>query len=218
MSSLPSPSPRPLSPGTARVVEEMVVMLGQLDLHEVRVGELARRAGVSIPTVYYHFRSLGDIVAEATVVIVRQFLEPFATRLADMARLTLEGDESGFRVASGHFMDHCWSPATNKEVHRVAPLVAYFRQVAPEDVRLRQQQARALGGLIDVVTAAQHRGWISEHDDATAFAVLHYTCVMGQAVFWHPRFGRLTEIDFSEGVGRLRYQTTLREDIREFPV
>jgi hypothetical protein len=72
--------------------------------------------------------------------------------------------------------------------------------------------------LIEALHAAQEKGWISREDDATAFAVVHYTCVLGQATFWHPAFGPLTTIDFSQGVGRLRYQTTLRDNIRDMSV
>jgi AcrR family transcriptional regulator len=197
------------------VVEEMVVMLGEMDIHEVRVGDLARRAGVAIPTVYYNFRSLTDVIAEATVVMLNRFLVPFSQLLSDMGRAVVNEDEEKFRDAASDFVDRCWSPEANEDIHRLAPLIAYFRQVAPEDVRLRAVQAREVAALIEVLHAAQEKGWIRSEDDATAFVIVHWTCVLGQAVFWHPAFGALTAIDFSEGVGRLRYQTALRDDIRD---
>ncbi len=218
MSSFPSSTDRSLTPGTARVVEEMVVMLGEMDIHEVRVGDLARRAGVAIPTVYYNFHSLTDIIVEATVVTLHRFLEPFAGLLSAMSRAIDGGRETAFRDAAGDFMAHCWSTPVNENIHRLAPLIVHFRQVAPEDVRLREVQARELAGLVEVLLLAQHQGWISADDDAAAFAVVHYTCVLGQAIFYHPSFGPLTQIDFSKGRGRLRYQTTLRHDIRDIPV
>jgi AcrR family transcriptional regulator len=197
------------------VVEEMVVMLGEMDIHEVRVGDLARRAGVAIPTVYYNFHSLTDVIAEATVVMLNRFLVPFSQLLSDMGGAVVNEDEEKFRDAASDFVDRCWSPEANEDIHRLAPLIAYFRQVAPEDVRLRAVQAREVAGLIEVLHAAQEKGWIRSEDDATAFVIVHWTCVLGQAVFWHPAFGALTAIDFSEGVGRLRYQTALRDDIRD---
>jgi AcrR family transcriptional regulator len=197
------------------VVEEMVVMLGEMDIHEVRVGDLARRAGVAIPTVYYNFHSLTDVIAEATVVTLNRFLVPFSQLLSDMGGAVVNEDEEKFRDAASDFVDRCWSPEANEDVHRLAPLIAYFRQVAPEDVRLRAVQAREVAGLIEVLHAAQEKGWIRNEDDATAFVIVHWTCVLGQAIFWHPAFGALTAIDFSEGVGRLRYQTALRDDIRD---
>lgn len=209
---------RSLSPATWRVVEEMVVMLGEMDIHDVRVGELARRAGVAIPTVYYNFHSLTDIIVEATVVTLDRFLTPLARMLLDMASALANDDEAMFREGASDFVRHCWSPATNEGIHRLAPLIAYFRQVAPDDVRLRAVQARELAGLIEVLHAAQEMGWISREDDATAFAVVHYTCMLGQAIFWHPSFGPLTTIDFSGGVGRLRYQSSLRDNIRDMSV
>ncbi len=193
-------------------------MLAEMDIHEVRVGELARRAGVAIPTVYYNFHSLTDIIVEATVVTLHRFLAPFTRLLAGMTRALDAAQEAAFRAAAGDFMEHCWSTPVNENIHRLAPLIVYFRQEAPEDVRLREVQARELAGLIEVLLLAQERGWISADDDAAAFAVVHYTCVLGQAIFYHPAFGPLTSIDFAQGIGRLRFQTTLRDDIRDMSV
>jgi len=61
-------------------------------------------------------------------------------------------------------------------------------------------------------------GWIDSSDDVTAFVIVHWTCVLGQAVFFHPSFGPLTGIDFAKGAGRLRYQTSLNSDIRSMSV
>ncbi|MDH2903714.1 MAG: TetR/AcrR family transcriptional regulator [Actinomycetota bacterium] len=205
---------RSMSPGSARVVEEMVVMLGEMDIHEVRASELARRAGVAIPTVYYNFHSLTDIIAEATVLMLNRYLAPFGEHLADMSRAVRSDDAAAFRDAATSYVQYSWSMPANEGIHRLAPLISYFRRVAPEDVRLRAVQARELADFIEVLHAAQSRGWISADDDATAFAVVHCTCVVGQAVFWHPAFGPLTAIEFSQGIGRLRYQTALRDNLR----
>ncbi|NNN09524.1 MAG: TetR/AcrR family transcriptional regulator [Acidimicrobiaceae bacterium] len=209
---------RSISPGTARVVEEMVVMLGEMDIHDVRVSVLARRAGVAIPTVYYNFRSLTDIIVEATVVMIDRFLGSFSQNLSAMARAAANVDEEHFRLVASDFMELCWSSSANDSIRRLAPLITYFRQVAPEDVRLREVQARELTRLIEVLYSAQGKDWISRDDDAAAFAVVHYTCVLGQAIFWHPAFGPLTTIDFSQGTGRLRYQTTLQKNFSDMLV
>jgi hypothetical protein len=97
-------------------------------------------------------------------------------------------------------------------------LVAYFRVIAADDVRLRTVQARELAGLISVLHSAQAHGWISREDDVTAFVIVHWTCVLGQAVFYHPAFGALTAIDFSDGSGHLRYQTALASDLSQMSV
>lgn len=209
---------RSLTHGATRVVDEMVVMLSEMDVHDIRVGELARRAGVAIPTIYYSFRSLDDIIAEATVVLLHRFLVPYSQALTDMLDAVAAEDEAAFRVAAGDFMSRCWSEDANRGIHRLAPLIAYFRQIAPDDVRLRTVQAREVAGLIGALTAAQGMGWIDSSDDVTAFVIVHWTCVLGQAVFFHPSFGPLTGIDFAKGAGRLRYQTSLNSDIRSMSV
>ena len=193
-------------------------MLSEMDVHDIRVGDLARRAGVAIPTIYYSFRSLDDIIAEATVVSLNRFLVPYAQALSDMGEAVDDNDQVAFQESATTFMARCWSAEANQGIHRLAPLIAYFRQIAPDDVRLRTVQAREVAGMIAALSKAQGRGWIAPNDDVTAFVIVHWTCVLGQAVFFHPSFGPLTAIDFVDGVGRLRYQTSLRTDIREMSV
>jgi len=209
---------RSLTGAATRVVDEMAVMLGEMEIHQIRVGDLARRAGVAIPTVYYTFRSLTDIIAEATVLLLNQFLVPFSQLLSDMDTAVANFDATKFQTAASDFFERCWSVDTNAGVHRLAPLVAYFRVIAPDDVRLRTVQAREVAGLVAVLQSAQAHGWISRDDDVTAFVIVHWTCVLGQAVFYHPAFGALTAIDFTEGSGRLRYQTALTSDISQMSV
>jgi len=193
-------------------------MLSEMDVHDIRVGDLARRAGVAIPTIYYSFRSLDDIIAEATVVSLNRFLVPYAQALTEMRDAVERDDRKAFEASAATFMARCWSAEANYGIHRLAPLIAYFRQIAPDDVRLRTVQAREVAGMIAALSAAQENGWIAPDDDVTAFVIVHWTCVLGQAVFFHPSFGPLTDIDFTSGVGRLRYQTSLNSDIRQMSV
>jgi AcrR family transcriptional regulator len=209
---------RSLTGGATRVVDEMVVMLGEMEIPDIRVGELARRAGVAIPTIYYSFRSLNDIIAEATVDLLHRFLVPYSQALSDMQSAVQNDDDAKFQGAATDFIERSWSSEANDGIHRLAPLIGYFRRVAPEDVRLRTVQAREVAGLISALTAAQGKGWIESTDDVTAFVIVHWTCVLGQAVFYHPSFGALTSIDFSTGVGHLKYQTALSSDISQMSV
>ena len=79
------------------------------------------------------------------------------------------------RCAVSEFVGRCWSLEANEDVYRLAPLISHFRQVAPEDVRLRAAQAREVAELIEVLRAAQKRGWIRHEDDATALVIVHWT-------------------------------------------
>ena len=209
---------RSFTQAAGRVVDEMVKMIGEMDVHDIRVGVLARRAGVAIPTIYYNFSSLDDIIAEATVVWVGRFLGPFSEALDEVERALELDDEPAFEVAARLSIERCWAEETISGVHRCSPLIAYFREIAPQDVRLRSVQARLVGRHIDALTAAQDRGWISPSDDVRAFVIVHWTCVLGQAVFYHPAFGALTAIDFGDGAGRLRYRTGLSGDIAKMSV
>lgn len=201
-----------------RLVDEMVLMLRESEIEGIHASDLARRAGVAIPTVYYNFPSLDAVIAEATVEMLRRFLEPFLASLERMEDALAGDDNDEFVAGTEELLARSWMRETNDEVHRLAPLVANFRRIAPEDTRLRSVQAEVVQDFITAMRHAQGRGWIHAEDNVTAFVVVHWTCVLGQAVFYHPAFGALTAVDFSSGVGRLRYQTGLASDLRAMPV
>jgi len=96
-------------------------MLGEMEIHEIRVGDLARRAGVAIPTVYYNFRSLTDIIAEATVEVLNRFLVPYSrTSFADARRRRERRTKAGSRarpVISSSSAGH-WTPMRTFTVSR----------------------------------------------------------------------------------------------------
>ena len=196
----------------------MVGMLTDMDVHEVRVNELVRRAEVAIPTLYYHFRSLNSLVAEASIVMLEAFTSPIDVAVQEMHEALNTDDRDRFAVAATGFAAMMWTAEANDAVHRVAPLIMHFRKIAPDDLRLRASQARQVAHQIEVLTLAQAKGWIDPTDDVYAFIIIHGTCVLGQAVYWHPSFGALTEIDFSSGIGRLKMRTSLSSDVRFMPL
>jgi hypothetical protein len=54
--------------------------------------------------------------------------------------------------------------------------------------------------------------------DVATFVAIHWMCVLGQAVFWHPSFGPLTGLMESADGWHLRFQTSLGDELRNLPV
>lgn len=191
----------------AYLVEVMVDMLFEMDSHEIRVNDLARRSDISVPSIYYHFRSLDELVSMATVVLVERFMNVFLEPLDLMSRALREDDNEKFRAGLDLYFSMMWSDECNHWVHRIAPQIILFRRMCPDDRKMREAQSESLGSLSRILTSAQQRGWIDGDCDVTNFVIHHWSNVLSQAVFWHPSFGALTGVQWRDGVGHLELTT-----------
>jgi len=202
----------------SRIVATTVEVLRDTDLHSLRVSDLARKAHVSVPTVYYHFGSLGELVVEAVIVSLQRFLDPFSASIAGMSAAVSANDKDEFLRQLQAFLDQSWSVETAEEAHRLAPLMTHFRKVAPQDVRMRELQSAGIGMLASGIEQGQSKGWLSADINVATFVVLHWTCVLGQAVFRHPSFGPLTGLVEAQDGWHLRFQTALESGLGNLPV
>lgn len=201
-----------------KIVATTVEMLRDCEIHSLRVSALAQKASVAVPTIYYHYRSVSDVVVEATIVTLQDFLRAFNAIQEEM-RTAIERDDKHFFLRSlQQFIDRSWSQATALEVHRIEPLIAHFRTVARGDSRMRSIQVKVVSDLTEILQGALAKGWLVDDIDLNAFVVLHWTAVLGQALFWHPSFGPLTAVERDSAGYHLRFRTSLTGDIRRFPL
>jgi len=201
----------------ASILAAAVSTLRVIDVHEFRMQELARDAGVSVPTVYYHFNSLDGILVEAIFALVVEFLAPMQAAQLAMEHAVASGNHAEFLTALDAFFETSWSREAAASIHQLAPHMAYFRSVAPQDYRMREIQAAAISALVSTLESARERGWIDVEGSAMTFVVVHWTCVLGQAVFWHPAFGPLTGVTHRDGAAVLRTRTSIPPNLRELP-
>ena len=126
------------------IVTVMVAMLEESELHHIRVSDVAQRANVAVPTLYYHLKSLADVVVEAVFVSLASYVESFEPSMAAMREGLETENEAVFVAGLDAFLDHSWSIPIAQEVHRLAPLMTHFPESDPKDVRMRELQAKGL--------------------------------------------------------------------------
>src|ERR1700684_1503563 len=63
------------------VVTEMIDECGSKHIH---ISTLAKRASVGVPTIYYHFASRSQLIAEAQIVNYQNMLQPIRDVLAQI--------------------------------------------------------------------------------------------------------------------------------------
>jgi AcrR family transcriptional regulator len=143
----------------------------------LRVAEVARRAGVSTPLLYYHF--------ESRAALVRAALDHSAA-VAPSAVLLAAGDgDSGLEaVRSGLMADLEDSP----EVRRNTVIWNEVTALAAFEPELRDDVRRVTGGWQRAVASAIARGVadgsIAPHVDSDATAAVLTALIDGMSVRW----------------------------------
>jgi AcrR family transcriptional regulator len=201
----------------AHLVRVMAEMLREVDVAEVRVNELSKRAEVSVPTIYYHFRSLDDLIILAISQLLERFIAQFDPALGIMNRALDEGDVAAFREGLDVYLALSWSRELNNEVHRLAPQIIVYRRLRPELLEMRRLQSSFIESISTVIHRAVERGWLAEDTRVNSFVVHHLSMVFSQALFYHPSFGALSGVEWRDGVGHLLLMTAA-DSLEALPV
>ncbi|NNN02945.1 MAG: TetR/AcrR family transcriptional regulator [Acidimicrobiaceae bacterium] len=201
----------------AHLIRVMADMLREIDVADVRVNDLSKRAEVSVPTIYYHFRSLDDLIILAIGQLLERFIQLFDPAIIKMTEaIDLDRFEM-FREGLEEYVTFSWSRELNDEVHRVAPQIMVYRRLRPELLDMRRLQSTFLEQISSVLHEAIEKGWIAPDTMVNTFVIHHLSTVFAQALFYHPSFGALSGVQWREGVGHLML-TTATDSLESLPV
>jgi AcrR family transcriptional regulator len=195
----------------------MTDMLRELDVADIRVNDLSKRAEVSVPTIYYHFRSLDDLIILAIGRLLERFIKLFDRPIMKMTEAVDRDQIELFREGLEEYLAFSWSRELNDEVHRIAPQIIVYRRLRPELLDMRRLQSTFLEQISSVLHEAIEKGWIAPDTMVNTFVIHHLSTVFSQALFYHPSFGALSGVQWREGVGHLTF-TTAADSLESLPV
>ncbi len=201
----------------AHLVQVMAEMLRDIDVADVRVNDLSKRAEVSVPTIYYHFRSLDDLIILAIGQLLERFTRLFDPHIEEMNRGVRVEDVERFRAGLEGYLALSWSRELNEEVHRLAPQVIVYRRLRPELLEMRRLQSGFIEKISSTLSSGVQKGWLAPDTHVNSFVVHHLSMVFAQALFYHPAFGALSCVEWRDGVGHLML-TTDADSLEALPV
>ena len=143
------------------ILATAVAMISDQGSDKVRIADLARRASVGVPTIYYHFDSRSKLLAEAQVLRYEESMRPLRDILIEVEAAVGRRDEPEFWRAIHEFVSSVWDPARAVDRFEVGKWL--MDESADSFMRERfleimdEQYQRWLG----VVRSAQDLGWIS---------------------------------------------------------
>ena len=167
------------------IVEEAQTLLADVGSSGFRIVALAKRANVGVPTIYYHFASREQVIAQAQLRTYFELTRPMAAYFSHMAEAVAAGDADRFRAelmgdvtatwVAGHFQEDVgvmrllldiWAdPATRQE----------FRDIV--DSRYRN--------WVDLLERAQELGWVESAPHAATGVAVFWAASVGLAILPH---------------------------------
>jgi AcrR family transcriptional regulator len=152
------------------IVEAAATILKNAGVARFHVDDVLAATGLTRGAVYHHFHNVDDLVESA---LLATFVEGIQANLANV-RNVMSSASSFDEFRSGILQANVLY-ATNEGLRAVRTLRAHALATAGSGERmataLAQQQQRLTDAYIDVITEAQHKGWVRAHLSPETLAV-----------------------------------------------
>lgn len=165
-----------------RIIDVASAMITEHGTGSFRIVDLAERAGVGVPTIYYHFDSRTQVIAEAQMAIYLVTVEPLHLVLERVEAALVAGDEAAYWDAVRENLVMAWSSG---QVDQKTGIVRLLLDVWA-DPAARQTFCEMLDAQFErwvgVVEDAKAIGWIHESTDAKVLIAVFWAASVGQMV------------------------------------
>ena len=167
------------------VLAVTAAMLEETDRADVHVSAIAERANVGVPTIYYHFDSLSQLIAMAQGVRHKELWAPFDDILSAMTWAVDHGDEKRFWTAWDEVFAVGWARECSSSMQHIAELIIDARRDSVQSDELKRVQENQLARRIDVIEKAKGLGWIDADVDSRSVSLIFW----GSFIGLHLHFG-----------------------------
>ena len=161
------------------VASQMIREQGSVHL---RVAEVAKRAHVGIPTIYYHYESRARLVAQAQADNYFQLLQPLHHCLGMAEQAVLEKDEAAFWRAIGEDMELAWIAGRPDDGWGIVKLLLDIWSDQKTQAMFSCQLDIQFDRWINTAEGAKNLGWLDEEIDAKVLITSFWSASIGQAI------------------------------------
>ena len=161
------------------VATEMIDEGGSKNIH---INNLAKRASVGVPTIYYHFTSRSQLIAEAQIANYETLLGPSRDVLAEISSALRDEDVSTYQRAIGNYLR---TVSSSDQLEHKWNLVSLLLDV--HDDEAAQECICKISDafheeLVVAFERAQGLGWLSNGIDASVLVSLLWSASIGQVL------------------------------------
>lgn len=170
--------------GTRRhIIEVTEAMLGERPSGEIHLSDVAERAHVGVQTIYYHFDSRNQLIAEAQASTYMRLTEPLHDYLVSAEAALESAHEADFWEALGNNIVLAWSYAASGDRWKIPKLLIDISSDAKTQREFSEALETQLDRWINVIEKAKQHGWIDAEIDTYALITSCWAASVGQAIF-----------------------------------
>ncbi len=174
---------RTVSQTRAHILNAAVEMLRESESRQVRIADVAQRANVGIPTIYYHFNSREVLLAEAQVENFFRLLGGRSGHVDVIGDAVEQRDREAFVAGYRQYLIEISDKETTERMWQLARVlldifadpVARERFVAAHDASLQRR--------INIFSRAQEMGWVDDSIDPTSYILESGALILGRIMF-----------------------------------
>lgn len=172
--------------GTRRhIIEVARAMLAERPSGEIHLADIAEGAHVGVQTIYYHFDSRNQLIAEAQAAIYKSLTEPLHEYLILAEASLVAEDEATFWSALGDNVMLAWTYGHEGDRWKIPKLLIDIASDAKTQREFSEKLEIQLERWINVVERAKELEWIDPDVDTYALITACWAGSVGQALFAH---------------------------------
>jgi AcrR family transcriptional regulator len=170
--------------GTRRhIIESAEVLLSQRGGSELHLADVAELAHVGLQTIYYHFDSRTQLIAEAQASAYFRLIGPLHEFLGIAEKALVDGDEESFWNALSENLTLAWCYGKGDDQWQITKLLVDVWADEKTRVEFREGLEIQVERWINAINAAKPLGWIKPDLDTYALVTSCWAASIGQALF-----------------------------------
>ncbi len=147
-----------------------------------RIADLAERANVGVPTIYYHFESRTQVIAEAQTANYFHMTVPLHRILSKAETALSTTDQPIFWEAIRENVEMAWHKGAPSDHMNIVMLLLDIFSDEKAGAVFRERLDIQFARWVAVVQEAQALGWIAPDLDAHALVAVLWSATVGQVI------------------------------------
>lgn len=164
------------------IVEVAASMISAAGSESFRIVDLAERANVGVPTVYYHFESRAQVIAEAQMSNYFEMTEPLHKVLSRAETAIGLHDEAEFWEAIRENVARAWSSGQFDAKMGIVKLLLDVWADPKSRERFRALLDIQFARWVALIDDAKALGWLDASLDAQTVVAVFWAASVGQVI------------------------------------
>jgi AcrR family transcriptional regulator len=164
------------------IIEVASKMVAEAGSENFRVVDLAEQAHIGVPTIYYHFESRVQVIAEAQMANYFVMAEPLHKILSRAETAISMENAQEFWDAVRQNIERAWSSGQFDEKRGIVKLLLDVWNDERSRIRFRELLDIQFARWVALVEDAKSLGWVRESLDAQTLVGIFWAASIGQVV------------------------------------